>query len=148
MLLGLVALTALLADAVSKLLADLFLQEKVIRLGYLAELHLTQNTGMAFGLLAGQQLAGILLPLAAILGGFALMRQYRLTRWTASACGLVLGGFSGNFLERLIFGYVRDMIFFPWLPWFVCNAADIFICFGVAALAFSLIFRPQDWQEK
>ena len=65
-----------------------------------------------------------------------------------TACGLVLGGFIGNFAERLIFGYVRDMIFFPCLPWFVCNVADICICFGVAALAFSLLFRPQDWQEK
>ena len=77
-----------------------------------------------------------------------MMRRYRITRFTAAACGMVLGGFIGNFAERLLFGYVRDMIFFPWLPWFVCNVADIFICFGVAALAFSLIFRPQDWQEK
>ena len=29
----------------------------------------------------------------------------------------------------------------------VCTA-DICICFGVAALAFSLLLRPQDWCEK
>lgn len=148
MLFWIITLGALALDVLSKLLAERFLQEEIIRLGWLLELRLTQNTGMAFGILADNALAGFLLPLAAILCGFLLMRRYRITRFTAAACGLVLGGFIGNFAERLIFGYVRDMIYFPWLPWFVCNAADICICFGVAALAFSLIFRPQDWQER
>ena len=148
MLFWMIALAALLLDAGSKILAESLLQEQTVRLGWLAEFRLTQNTGMAFGLFSGQMLAGIVLPLAAILCGWLMMRRYRITRFTAAACGMVLGGFVGNFAERLIFGYVRDMIFFPWLPWFVCNVADIFICFGVAALAFSLIFRPQDWQEK
>ena len=148
MLFGLITLLALGLDALSKLLAERFLPEQAIRLGWLVELRLTQNTGMAFGLFSDQLLAGIVLPLAAILCGWLMMRRYRITRFTAAACGMVLGGFIGNFAERLLFGYVRDMIFFPWLPWFVCNVADIFICFGVAALAFSLIFRPQDWQEK
>ena len=148
MLFWITALLAFALDAGSKILADRFLQDRAIRLGWLAELRLTQNTGMAFGILADNALAGILLPLTAILCGWLLMRHYRITRFTAAACGLVLGGFIGNFAERLLFGYVRDMIFLPWLQWFVCNAADICICFGVAALAFSLLFRPQDWQEK
>ncbi len=148
MLFGLITLLALGLDALSKLLAERFLPQQAIRLGWLVELRLTQNTGMAFGLFSDQLLAGIVLPLAAILCGWLMMRRYRITRFTAAACGMVLGGFIGNFAERLLFGYVRDMIYFPWLPWFVCNVADIFICFGVAALAFSLIFRPQDWQEK
>lgn len=143
-----ITIAALAVDALSKLLAEWFLQERIIRLGWMMELRMTQNTGMAFGFMADHALAGFVLPLAAILCGFLMMRHYRVTRFTAAACGLVLGGFIGNFAERMIFGYVRDMIFFPWLPWFVCNAADIYICFGVAALAFSLIFRPQDWQEK
>ena len=70
-----------------------------------------------------------------------------LTPFTQTACGLVLGGFLGNFLERLWHGWVLDMIYFPFLPWFVCNVADIAICTGVALLAASLLFRPQDWKE-
>lgn len=75
------------------------------------------------------------------------MRHYRMTPFTRTACGLILGGFLGNFIQRLISGYVLDMIYFPWLPFFVCNVADICICFGVALLAFSLLLRPQDWEE-
>ena len=147
MLFWMIALLALISDAISKLLAAAFLQESTVRIGWLLELCLTYNSGMAFGLLANQALAGVVLPLTAILCGWLMMRRYRITRFTAAACGLVLGGFAGNFIERLLFGFVRDMIYFPWMPWFVCNVADICICFGVAALAFSLLFRPQDWQE-
>ena len=148
MLFGMVALASLLADVLSKALAQSFLQNQTVRLGWLAEFCLTRNSGMAFGMFSDHLLAGVVLPLAAILCGWRMMRHYRITRYTAAACGMVAGGFIGNFAERLIFGYVRDMIFLPWMPWFICNVADILICFGVAALAFSLIFRPQDWQEK
>ena len=148
MLFWIIALFALITDALSKLLAASFLMESAVRIGWLVELRLTYNTGMALGLMANQALAGIVLPLAAVLCGWLMMRRYQITRFTAAACGLVIGGFAGNFGERLLFGYVRDMIYFPWMPWFVCNVADICICFGVATLAFSLLFREQDWQEK
>lgn len=143
-----IALLALALDAGSKLLSARLLGEQVIQVGWLMELRLTQNTGMALGIFADNALAGLILPLTAIVCGWLMMRRYRITRFTAAACGLVAGGFVGNFVERLLRGYVLDMIYFPWLPWFVCNVADICICFGVAGLAFSLIFRPQDWQEK
>ncbi len=148
MVFGLVALVALGLDLISKWLADGLLVEESVRLGQLLELRLTQNTGMALGLFSENAVAGIVLPLAAIVCGWLLMRRYYITRFTAVACGMIMGGFIGNFAERIVHGYVLDMIYFPWLPWFVCNVADLFICFGVAALAFSLLLRPQDWQEK
>lgn len=142
------ALGALILDVVSKLLAAGLLGEKAVSLGWLVECRLTQNTGMAFGMLADSKLANLLLPATVILCGWLLMRRYRPTVFTRTAAGLVLGGFAGNFGERIWHGYVTDMLYFPWLPWFICNVADICICFGVALLAFSLLMRPQDWEEK
>lgn len=142
------ALIALGLDVSSKALAAGWLGEETIRLGWLMELSVTQNTGMAFGMLAGNVAANVLMPLAVIVAGWMLMRRYRSTAFTRVACGLILGGFVGNFAQRLFQGYVLDMIYFPWLPFFVCNVADICICFGVALLAFSLLWRPQDWEEK
>ena len=142
------ALGALILDIASKWLAAGMLDASTARLGWLVEFCLTHNTGMAFGMLAGSKLANLLLPVTVILCGWLLMRRYRQTAFTRIAAGLVLGGFIGNFGERLLHGYVTDMLYFPWLPWFVCNIADICICFGVALLAFSLLMRPQDWEEK
>ena len=114
----------------------------------LLELRLTHNDGMALGILSGSGAAIILLPVAVIAVGWYLMRHYVSTRFTQTAMGLILGGFLGNFAERLVKGYVVDMIYFPFMPWFVCNIADIAICAGVLLLALSLLFRPGDWREK
>lgn len=143
-----VALASLALDAGVKLAAANWLRDGVIRLGWLVELRCTYNTGMALGIFSDNALAGLLLPLTVILCGWWLMRRYQPTCFTLIACGLVLGGFAGNYGERLLFGRVLDMIYFPFLPWFVCNIADICICVGVALLAFSLLFRPDDWVEK
>lgn len=143
-----IALAALALDAAAKLAASRWLMDTTIRLGWLVELRSTYNTGMALGIFSDNALAGLLLPLTVILCGWRLMRRYQPTRFTLVACGLVLGGFAGNYGERLLYGRVLDMIYFPFLPWFVCNIADICICAGVALLAFSLLFRPDDWVEK
>lgn len=142
------ALGALALDVGTKLAAARWLQDEALRFGWLLELRCTYNTGMALGIFADHALAAFLLPLTVILCGWQLMRRYQPTRFTLIACGLVLGGFVGNYGERLLFGRVLDMIYFPFLPWFVCNIADICICAGVALLAFSLLFRPDDWVEK
>ena len=124
----------LMGDVISKWLTARYLNASV-QLGWLMVLRRTRNTGMALGLFSGNQLAGIILPLTAIVCGWALMRRYRMTAFTSAACGLILGGFIGNYAQRLVQGYVLDMIYFPWMPWYVCNVADICICFGVALLA-------------
>lgn len=142
------AVLALLGDLGSKALAARFLGEGTVRLGNLVELRCMRNTGMAFGIFASHAWLSLLLPVAAILFALLLMSRYRLTAFTSVCWGLILGGFAGNFAQRALRGYVLDMIYFPWLPWFVCNVADICICFGVALLAFSLLTRPDDWEEK
>ena len=146
----LTAAGVMLADALTKALASVSLASigDITVIGGLLELRLTHNSGMALGILSGNQAAIILLPLAVIACGAWLLRRYRLTAFTSAACGLVLGGFLGNFLERVIHGYVVDMVYFPFMPWFVCNFADIAICAGVALLSISLVTRPQDWSEK
>ena len=134
-------------DVLTKWGTTVFLADQSIRLWKLVELKLTKNTGMALGLFANQQILGLILPPVVILLSYFLMRKYKSTAFTRTSYGLILGGFLGNFLERLVHGYVTDMIFLPWMPWFVCNAADIAICAGVFLLAISLLFRPKDWQE-
>ncbi len=142
-----VTAVVLALDAGSKLWAVQALVQSTTMLPGVLELRLSRNNGMALGLLSGNWLANLLLPLAVIVAGRLLMRRYRPTAFTRVAAGLIVGGFLGNFGERLFFGSVVDMLYFPWLPWFICNGADIAICFGVAMLVVSTLFRPQDWRE-
>ena len=111
------------------------------------ELHLSYNRGMAFGMFSGEQAIIVVLPVLVMFLGWMVMKKYHMTVFTRVAAGLLLGGFLGNFVERLFLGYVVDMIYFPFLPWFVCNIADISVSIGVALLLISLLFRPKDWRE-
>ena len=137
-------------DRLTKILAEKALMggggQRVIP--YLLELRYSQNRGMALGLFSGNVLATLLLPLAAVGIWFFVFRAHRPTWFTVTATALVAGGFAGNFVDRLFLGYVVDMIYFPFLPWFICNLADVGICFGVGMLGLSLFLRPQDWREQ
>lgn len=140
----------LLLDRAVKLLAlnGLAYGELAVIWQGVLELRLLRNQGMALGLLSGETIAVIVLPVLAMFVGWLVLRRYRATNFTRAASALVVGGFLGNLADRLLFGYVTDMIYFPWMPWYVCNLADIAICVGVALLALSLLFRSRDWQLK
>ena len=140
----------LLADRAAKLAAQgaMALGERIVLIRGVLELRFTHNTGMALGMLAGHTVAGIVLPLLAMAVGIFVLRRYRLSAFLLVAAGLIFGGFLGNFLDRVLFGYVVDMIYFPWLPFFICNPADVAITGGAVLLGCSLLFRPKDWQER
>ena len=91
-----VAAAALALDVGSKLWAVRSLEQAVTVLPGILELRLSRNNGMALGLLSGNWLANLLLPLAVIVAGWLLMRRYCPTVFTRVAAGLIVGGFLGN----------------------------------------------------
>lgn len=74
-----VAAAALALDVGSKLWAVRSLEQAVTVLPGVLELRLSRNNGMALGLLSGNWLANLLLPLAVIVAGWLLLRRYRPT---------------------------------------------------------------------
>ena len=147
-MLWIIASVVFALDRAAKLLAEKHITQPITAIPGVLELRLTRNTGMALSLLSGNTVAVIALPLLAIGVCLLAFRKYRLTAYTRVAVGLVLGGFAGNWMDRVLLGYVPDMLYFPWLPWFVCNVADVAICAGVVLIAVSLLCRPQDWRER
>ena len=134
-------------DRIAKVIAiaHLAMGERAVAWAGVLEWRLTRNYGIALGFLSDQPVLIMVLPILAIVAGWFVLSRYHVTEFTRFASALVVGGFLGNMLDRLTSGYVLDMVFFPWMPWYICNLADIFICFGVALLAFSLLLRPGDW---
>ena len=137
-------------DILTKRFASKFLQmgQQVVVIENVLNLTLIHNAGVAFGALSKNSLVVILLPIISIIIGVRILKNYHMTTRTRIASGLIIGGFLGNFAERIVLGYVVDMIYFPFLPWFVCNIADIAITFGAVIFIISLLFRPNDWREK
>jgi signal peptidase II len=112
------------------------------------DLTLVTNAGGIFGILRDVDgaLRGILfsaIPAAAIL----LMVWYGHTlppgrRWSHAALGLILGGASGNLLDRLRLGHVVDFldVYVGRHHWPAFNLADSCICVGVTMLLIEGLF--------
>jgi signal peptidase II len=59
--------------------------------------------------------------------------------------GLVIGGALGNLVDRLVYGQVADFFHFHGLgyDWYVFNVADAAITFGVIALLYDALLKPE-----
>jgi hypothetical protein len=55
--------------------------------------------------------------------------------------GLLVGGSIGNLYDRIVFGYVRDMICTKFIDFPIFNIADSAICIAIALLVFEAFFR-------
>ncbi|MFN8557146.1 MAG: signal peptidase II [Dehalococcoidia bacterium] len=98
-----------------------------------------QNTGAAYGLLAGQRWLLVLTAAATALLTPLLLRALPIGgRWGWAApvlTGLILGGAAGNLIERAAVGYVTDFIQVPLVPLFqVFNLSDASISVAITAL--------------
>jgi lipoprotein signal peptidase len=57
-----------------------------------------------------------------------------------AALGLILGGTIGNLYDRLVFGGVRDFLYFYKIEWPVFNVADCCLVVGATLLLLQAVF--------
>ena len=112
------------------------------------DLVMVWNPGVSYGLFAAHTLLG-----RALLVMVALVAVIWLSWWLwharraafAAGLGLVVGGAIGNnLIDRLIYGKVADFFHFYAFgyDWYVFNVADCAITFGVGALLYDALLRP------
>ena len=145
---GWIAALALVLDQLTKLWAQGLGYARLVLIPGVVGLRYAENTGMAFSLLSGRPwLLGVLSAALIVLGALAL-RRYRLGALPSVAAMLMLGGAAGNMLDRLLRGYVVDMVETLFIQFPIFNLADACLTVGCVLMAWSLIFRPKDWSEK
>ena len=154
-LLGFIAVVVLAVDIVSKVVgvAQLEGREPVQILGGLIYLQLVRNPGAAFSLATGYTWVLSLVALAVVVVIVRVARRLRSTGW-AVALGLVLGGATGNLVDRIfrapgpLQGHVVDL-FSPFAPdgraFPVFNVADsAIVCGGILLVLLALLGREID----
>ena len=62
--------------------------------------------------------------------------------WLSAALGLILGGTVGNLYDRLVFGGVRDFLYFYKIDWPVFNVADCCLVVGAGMLLVHAFLTP------
>jgi signal peptidase II len=125
--------------------------------------HCTANQGAVFGIGQGNRWLFVLVSAAAI--GFLtyLFSTSGRQRLYQVVLGMLLAGVLGNMYDRVVHGYVRDMIYvlphkhwppfvrntgWEWaqgqvFPW-IFNVADTLLCTGVALMLVYSLFVPQN----
>lgn len=90
-----------------------------------------RNEGAAFGMLQGARWFFIVLTVVV----FAVLIIYLIKAKPTShlektALALLAGGALGNFIDRVILGFVRDFIEVKFIDFPIFNVADCFVCIG------------------
>jgi signal peptidase II len=122
----------------------------------------SQNYGIVFGFnfsdalglgVVGARVLTVVLTLATVgLIFYVFAVSAAGQKWLHIWCGLVMAGALGNLYDRLVFGYVRDLIHvtahaeiggvnFQW-P-YVFNVADIYLVAGVGAVAIAFFLAAR-----
>lgn len=114
--------------------AELEGQPPRVLIASMLDLRYTENTDVAFSLLRWIP-EGVRAPLLIVFGALAMVALFVLLRRSSPglarvAVVLLLAGALGNYLDRLVRGYVVDFIHVH--HWPVFNVADICVAIGIA----------------
>ncbi len=110
------------------------------------ELRYTENRGVAFGMLQGQLWLFVPLTLLVVmLFGVMLMRsplrRYKL--FTIPAV-MIIAGAIGNLIDRILYGYVIDFLYFRLIDFPIFNFADCCVVVGAILLFIFFLFVWKD----
>ena len=111
-----------------------FFEGKNIPLFSFISFQYSENTGAAFSLFQGHNLALLIISLCALLFVVYSFTEYPL------ALSFLLAGLLGNLLDRIFFGFVRDFISLS--IWPIFNLADAWNTIAVCLLLYAF------WKEK
>ena len=129
--------------------ANIALGQHVSFLPGVMDLTFVKNTGAAFSMLEEHTwLLTLLSGVVAVILAVLLARRI-LPQWFGQlALGLLLGGAVGNFIDRLLLGYVTDMFAAAFVNFPVFNVADIAVVVGGVLLCFHVILFMKDEDKK
>ena len=129
--------------------ANIALGQHVSFLPGVMYLTFVKNTGAAFSMLEEHTwLLTLLSGVVAVILAVLLARRI-LPHWFGQlALGLLLGGAVGNFIDRLLLGYVTDMFATAFVNFPVFNVADIAVVVGGVLLCVHVILFMKDEDKK
>jgi signal peptidase II len=134
---ALVAAAAVAADQATKALVRTTI-ERGDQVDLILGIHLVnvRNRGIAFGMFSGGGVVLVLFALAALVALLVFFARHRDRPLVWLPTGLLIGGATGNLIDRTREGGVTDFIDLPAWPAF--NVADMCITFGVLTLLYVL----------
>lgn len=135
----------IIADQISKLMIRGWMDvgESIPVLGQFFRITYVRNTGAAFSMLSGQRILLIVIPVVVVAGALWYFHHHKDKHWTFyTAWAMIIAGGIGNLIDRVIFGWVTDMLDFSIFPP-VFNIADIGVTVGCGLFVFYTIMEER-----
>ena len=128
-------------DQITKLCARGLQGARTVIPGVLSWNHV-RNRGMAFSMLSGSKVLLIAATLALIIA-LTICQIRRQDNPILERIGFwcIIGGGTGNLIDRLIFGGVTDFIRLDFVNFAIFNVADIFVCCGAFLVVLSAFLQ-------
>lgn len=110
-------------------------------------LHYLENRGAAWGWFQNATWLFISITVAVV---FAMLyfykripfeKKYNLLRISII---ILSAGAIGNFIDRIMWRYVVDFLYFKWINFPVFNVADCFVCIAAVLLLYCILFKYKD----
>lgn len=126
--------------------SDVALNNAIPKDGSFIVLSFTPNDAALWGIGNGKAWAVRLLLALTMLFLFLLLfftfrTRKQLPKLSKVIVGLLIGGSIGNLYDRIVFGYVRDMIYAKFINFPIFNIADSAICIAIALLVYEAFFK-------
>ena len=129
-------------DQVTKLLAQKYLSDGTVVtfIKGIVQFNYTENTGMAFSLFTGARWIFIVITVIACGGALWYMFTDRCNSlWLYWSIGVIIAGGLGNFIDRVLYGFVIDFIEPVFLNFAIFNIADCAVTLGAVSLIAYLV---------
>lgn len=132
-------LVVILLDMVSKYIVSrlLIVNESVMIIKNFFNITYVRNTGAAFSIFSENTFLVMVISFMIIMGIILYISKNKPSNKIEKiSYSLILGGAIGNFIDRIIYGYVRDFIEIDIFGWDypIFNLADVFVVVGVILL--------------
>lgn len=122
-------------------------EEQVLIPGWFSLFYI-QNTGAAWGIFAGRMWFFYIITAVVVLYLVYTFHkskiQHKLAGWSFA---FILAGAIGNFIDRLMNGYVVDMFRFDFINFPIFNVADVCLVIGVGLMIIYVLFFEEDETE-
>lgn len=112
---GLVCIISIIVDQIIKFIikANMNIADTINIIPNFFRITFLKNEGAAFSILSGNRLLFIFITvLVLILFYFFLLKNKKIIKTKQLLYGLLLGGIIGNFIDRILYGYVIDYLDF------------------------------------
>lgn len=141
---GIILIVAIIIDQLTKYLIEpLEKKDPIVIIDNVLELNYVENTGAAFGIMAGRRVLFLIIAVV-VLAIFAWLlkvipedKKYNKLHIIFT---FILAGAFGNTIDRIALGYVRDFIYFKLIDFPVFNVADIYITCSTPILIILILF--------